>query len=102
MSVYVVNVERVIEGTEVIGVYVSEKLAKGAAAEYIEETDETFKKKQVKKSEDARKVLYREDTSENPTIITLTCVGFEMPGKKVKKVKDPNAPKRGLSSGYSL
>lgn len=97
-SVFVVNVEK-SDGTSVVGVYLSEKLAKTAASTYIENTDLTFKKKQVKKdSEESRKVLFLQDTKESPVSVTMSSVSFDFPqGKSKKAKKDPLAPKKGLS-----
>jgi len=98
-SVFVVNVEKV-EGTSVVGVYMTEKLAKAAAVDYVEsKTDLTFKKKQVKKeSEESRKVLFLQDTKESPVSVTMSQVGCDLPqGKGKKQKKDPLAPKKGLS-----
>ncbi|HBS53639.1 MAG TPA: hypothetical protein DD806_06540 [Flavobacterium sp.] len=101
MSVFVVNCESV-ESTEVVGVYPNEKLAKAAAGEYVDTWygDGGMKKKQVKKDSDySRKVLFKEDTKENPAVITMTETSFDMPkGKGKKEKKDPLAPKKGMSS----
>lgn len=96
MSVFVVNCET-IEGTEVVGVYLNEKLAKAAAKEYVDTWyEDGMKKKQAKK--DTRKVIYVEDTKENPAVITMTETPFDLPkGKGKKEKKDPLAPKKGLS-----
>lgn len=97
-SVFVVNVEKV-EGTSVIGVYLTEKLAKAAASDYVESATSdsvTFKKKQVKKeSEESRKVLFLQDTKESPVSVTMSQVSCDFPQGKGKK--DPLAPKKGLS-----
>lgn len=97
-SVFVVNVEKV-DGTSVIGVYLTEKLAKAAASDYSESDESlTFKKKQVKKeSEDSRKVLYLQDTKESPVSITMSHIMCDLPQKSKKEKKDPLAPKKGLS-----
>ena len=98
-SVLVVNVEKV-EGTSVVGVYLTEKLAKSAASDYVESnTDLTFKKKQVKKeTEESRKVLFLQDTKESPVTVTMSQVSCDFPqGKGKKDKKDPLAPKKGLS-----
>lgn len=100
MSVFVVNCESA-ESTEVVGVYLNEKLAKAAAKEYVDTWyEDGMKKKQVKKdSDDIRKVLFMEDTKENPAVITMSEIEFDMPkGKGKKEKKDPLAPKKGLSS----
>ena len=97
--VFVVNVEK-SQGTETVGVYLTEKLAKASATEYVESNSDTvFKKKQVKKdSEDSRKVLFLQDTKESPSSVTMTQVSFNFPqGKGKKEKKDPLAPKKGLS-----
>ena len=70
MSVFVVNCESA-ESTEVVGVYLNEKLAKAAAAEYVDTWygEGGMKKKQVKKdSDDTRKVLFIENVKENANI----------------------------------
>jgi hypothetical protein len=100
-SVFVVNVER-SEGTSVVGVYLTEKLAKAAAVDYVESNTSdsvTFKKKQVKKeSEESRKVLFLQDTKESPVSVTMSQVACDFPqGKGKKEKKDPLAPKKGLS-----
>lgn len=99
MSVFVVNVET-IEGTNVLGVYLSDKLAKAAAKDYVDSKySDKMKKKQVnKESDETRKVLFVEDVSENPVVITMSKVVFDhcLPQKKAKK--DPLAPKKGLSA----
>lgn len=100
-SVFVVNVER-SEGTSVVGVYLTEKLAKAAAVDYVESNTSdsvTFKKKQVKKdSEESRKVLFLQDTKESPVSVTMSQVECDFPqGKGKKEKKDPLAPKKGLS-----
>jgi hypothetical protein len=101
MSVFVVNCESA-ESTEVVGVYLNEKLAKAAAAEYVDTWygEGGMKKKQVKKdSDDTRKILFKEDTKENAAVITMTETPFDMPkGKGKKEKKDPLSPKKGLSS----
>jgi hypothetical protein len=99
MSVFVVNCESA-ESTEVVGVFLNEKLAKAAAAEYVDTWYEDMKKKQVKKdSNDTRKVLFSENVKENPVVITMTETPFDMPkGSSKKEKKDPLAPKKGLSS----
>lgn len=97
-SVFVVNVEK-SEGTSVVGVYLSEKLAKAAASDYVESDESlTFKKKQVKKeSEESRKVLFLQDTKESPIAVTMSQVACDLPQKSKKEKKDPLAPKKGLS-----
>ena len=98
MSVFVVNCET-IEGTEVVGVYLNEKLAKAAAKEYVDTWyEDGMKKKQIKKdSDDTRKIMYMD--KENATVITMTETPFDMPkGKGKKEKKDPLSPKKGLSS----
>lgn len=91
MSLFVLNVENKNE-TTVLGIFKTEKLAKDAASNYVE--GKLYKKKQSKK-EDVRKVLYMEDVKENPVVLAMTSVPFELSTKKAKK--DPNAPKKGLS-----
>ena len=98
MSVFVINCES-IEGNETVGVYLNVKLAKAGAKEYIDTWyADKMKKKQIKES-DIRKVLFMENTKENPAIISMCEVPFEMPkGKCKKEKKDPAAPKKGLSA----
>jgi hypothetical protein len=104
MSLYVLTVESV-SGSEVFGAYLTEKAAKAAAVEYVEKQEGlSFKKKLVKKdSEDQKKVLFVEDTKEaEKKSVFMSTVAFELPvssgGAKAKKVKDPNAPKKGMSA----
>ena len=97
MSVFVVNTESV-EGTEVIGVFLNEKLAKIGAKDYVDTwySENDMKKKQTNK-ESIRKVLYIENIDKNPIIISMSEIEFDVPTAKKQK-KDPNAPKRGLTS----
>lgn len=99
MSLYVVLVEQETE-SQVVGAYLSAKLAKAGAVNYVETAvDRTFKKKQVKKdSEDTRHLLYLEDTKTSPVRVSVCHVPFEFPVSKTKKRKDPNAPKKGMSA----
>jgi hypothetical protein len=84
------------ESCKIIGVYVSDKLAKESAKHYNIESE--YKKKQIKKDE-SKNVLYLENTKENPSRICMTRVDFEMPVvNKSKAKKDPNAPKKPLSA----
>jgi len=97
-TVFVVNVER-SGSTEVVGVFLSEKEAKAASVRYTEEqTDLSFKKKQTK-SDDARRVVFLQDTKESPVAVTMNRVSCNLPQEKSKKAKkDPNAPKKPLSA----
>lgn len=104
MSLYVLTVESV-SGSEVFGAYLTEKAAKTAAAEFVEKQEGlSFKKKLVKKdSEEQKKLLYVEDSKEaEKKSVFMSTVAFELPvsagGAKAKKVKDPNAPKKGMSA----
>ena len=102
MSLYVLTVES-LSGSEVFGAYLSEKSAKAAAVEYVEKQEGlTFKKKLVKKdSEEQKKLLYVEDSKEaEKKSVFMSSVAFELPvfAGKAKKVKDPNAPKKGMSA----
>ena len=87
MSVFVVNCESV-ESTEVVGVYLNEKLAKAAAAEYVNTWyEDGMKKKQVKKdSNDTRKVLFMEDIKLAvfflPAVISMSEIPFDIPKRK--------------------
>ena len=101
MPLFVLTVESV-SGCNVLGAYLSEKAIKLAASEYVEKQENVvFKKKLVKKdSEDVKKVLYVEDVKEGERRVCLNVVEFELPvvGGKSKKVKDLNAPKKGMSA----
>lgn len=101
MPLFVLTVESV-SGCSVLGAYFNEKAIKAAAAEYVEKQDSAvFKKKLVKKdSEDIKKVLYAEDIKEGERRVCMNIVDFEIPsvGGKAKKVKDLNAPKKGMSA----
>jgi MoaA/NifB/PqqE/SkfB family radical SAM enzyme len=103
MSLQVVTVESV-SGCEVVGVYLTEKLAKVAVATFVESGETAYKKKLVKKdSEEVKKLVYVEDSKEvEKKFIYMTSVPFVMPVTgKTKKVKDPLAPKKSLS-GFML
>lgn len=103
MSLQVVTVESV-SGCEVVGVYLTEKLAKLAVSDYVERGEVAYKKKLVKKdSEEVKKLVYVEDIKDvEKKSIYMTSVPFVMPVTgKVKKVKDPLAPKKALS-GFML
>jgi hypothetical protein len=100
MSLQVVTVESV-SGCEVVGVYLTEKLAKLALAEFVESGETTYKKKLVKKdNEEAKRLVFVEDTKEtDKKSVYMTSVSFVMPvSGKTKKVKDPLAPKKSLSA----
>lgn len=103
MSLYVLTVESSV-GCEVVGAYLNEKAAKNAAGEYVEKSGLSFKKKLVKKdSEESKKLLFLEDSKEaEKKSLFMSSVAFELPvssgGAKAKKVKDPNAPKKGMSA----
>lgn len=96
-NVFVVNCESA-EGTQVVGVYLTEKLGRSAAKNYVEEYyEENVMKGKKAKSEDNRKVLYAEEKGSEK--ITITEVACELPVAKGKKAKkDPLAPKKGLSA----
>lgn len=100
MSLQVVTVESV-SGSDVVGVYLSEKLAKVAITTYVEKSGVAYKRKLVKKdSDEIKKMLYVEDTKEDSKkSVFVTTVPFDMPatGKSKKAKKDPNAPKKCLS-----
>lgn len=97
-NVFVVNCESV-EGTQVVGVFLTEKLGRAAAKNYVEEYyEEGVMKGKKAKSESDRKVLYAEESAKGEKI-TITEIACEMPVAKGKKAKkDPNAPKKGLSA----
>jgi hypothetical protein len=102
MSLYVLTVESV-SGSQVLGAYLTEKAAKAASADYVEKQEGlSFKKKLVKKdSEEQKKLVYVEDSKEaEKKSVFMSTVAFELPssGAKAKKVKDPNAPKKGMSA----
>jgi hypothetical protein len=101
MPLFVLTVESV-SGCDVVGAYLNEKAIKLAASEYVEKQENvSFKKKLVKKdSEDVKKVLYVEDLKEGERRVCMNVVEFDLPvvGGKVKKVKDLNAPKKGMSA----
>lgn len=104
MSLYVLTVESV-SGCEVVGAYLTEKAVKTAALDFVEKQEGlTFKKKLVKKdSEEQKKLLYVEDSKEaEKKSVFMSTVAFELPasvgGTKTKKLKDPNAPKKGMSA----
>lgn len=104
MSLFVLTVESV-SGSQVVGAYLTEKAAKAAAAEFVESQEGlSFKKKLVKKdSEESKKLMYVEDSKEaEKKSVFMNTVAFELPvssgGAKAKKVKDPNAPKKGMSA----
>ncbi len=104
MSLYVLTVESV-SGSQVLGAYLTEKAAKAASADYVEKQESlSFKKKLVKKdSEEQKKLVYVEDSKEaEKKSVFMSTVAFELPasrgGAKAKKVKDPNAPKKGMSA----
>ena len=99
-SLFVINLEKSAE-TNVIGVYATEKLAKEAAIEYVENVDSetiVFKRKQIKKdSTDSRKVLFLQDTKDDsPMSITICEVKFDFSKVKHKKEKD-TTPNKNLS-----
>lgn len=97
-NVFVVNCESV-EGTQVVGVFLTEKLGRAAAKNYVEEYyEEGVMKGKKAKSESDRKVLFAEESAKGERI-TITEIACEMPVAKGKKAKkDPNAPKKGLSA----
>ena len=103
MSLFVLTVESAAN-CEVFGAYLTEKAAKTAAGEFVEKQEGVvFKKKLVKKdSEEQKKLLYVEDSKEvEKKSVFMSTVAFELPvsvGMKAKKVKDPNAPKKGMSA----
>lgn len=96
-SIFVVNLEKV-EETNVIGVYPTEKLAKDAVTNYVENSDTvTFKRKQIKKDSDSpRKVLFLQDVKESPMSITICDVKFDFTKVKLKKEKK-DTPNKSLS-----
>lgn len=103
MSLQVVTVESV-SGSEVVGVYLTEKIAKLAIQEYVESGEVAYKKKLVKKdTEEVKKLYYVQDSKEaDKKSVYMTSVPFVMPvSGKTKKVKDPLAPKKSLS-GFML
>lgn len=100
MSLQIVTVENV-SGYEIVGIFLTEKQAKTGIAEYISKSGVAYKKKLAKKdSTDVKKLIYVEDTEEDTKhSLFVTPVPFDMSiFEKVKKFKDPNAPKKGLSA----
>lgn len=101
MSVYVLTVEN-LSGCNVLGIYLTEKMAKVAAIEYVEKQENIVFKKKVMKGEEKKKLMYLENSKEEgKSSVFMTEVYFEMPksvGVKSKKSKDPNAPKKGMSA----
>ena len=98
MSVFVVIMEQE-SGSEIVGVYQTDKIAKSEASNYITEDELKFKKKQGKTGE-IKNLLFIEDTKEpNARKIWMTKVPFDFPKvKNTKAKKDPLAPKKGLSA----
>lgn len=93
-----------IDGTDalvnqVVGFYLTEKEAKNAAKNVVDVSETmTFKRKIIKKDDTSdRKLLFVQDVKENPSGVYMTFVDYKLPETK-KKVKDPLAPKRGLSA----
>ena len=103
MSLQVITVESV-SGCEVVGIYLTEKLAKVALSDFVESGETAYKKKLVKKdNEEAKKLVYLEDSKEtDKKSVYMTSVPFVLPVcGRAKKVKDPLAPKKSLS-GFML
>jgi hypothetical protein len=101
MSAYVITVEN-NSGSNVVGVYFTEKDAKSAAATYTDTDAATFKKKLVKKDNtDAKKLMYVEDSKdESRRSVFVSNVDCILPAAPVTKraKKDKNAPKKGLTA----
>jgi hypothetical protein len=103
MSLYVLTVESV-SGSQVLGAYLTEKAAKAASADYVENQEGlSFKKKLVKKdSDEQKKLMYVEDSKDaEKKSVFMSTVAFELPassGKAKKSKRDPNEPKRGMSA----
>jgi hypothetical protein len=96
MNVFVVLLESAADN-EVLGVYLTEKLAKSAVTDYVESHDSAvFKRKQ--KKDVLKRTLFVEDTKENPRHLSVTKVPFALPVKNNKKTRDPNLPRKGLSA----
>lgn len=83
---------------DLVGVYFTEKLAKEAAKDYIDDAD--FQRKVLKKDDESdKKLLFVEKVKKNPRSIYMTTSELDMPEQKGKgKVKDKNLPKRGLTA----
>lgn len=98
-KVYVISCESVnndIFECDIVGVYITEKLAKEAAKDYID--DEDFQRKVIKKDDESdKKLLFQEKIKKNPRSIYITVTDFDIPEQKTKK-KDKNLPKRGLTA----
>ena len=102
MSLYIVSLENAQTGSQIVGAYKTEKLAKSAVKLYVESSELAFQRKQVKKDDATNKYLvYSEHGKdlENPKQLFIHSTPFELPGKKAKK--DPHAPKKPLS-GFML
>lgn len=102
VNVFVVSCEGLSKDntvdTDIVGVYFTEKLAKEAAKDYIDDAD--FQRKVLKKDDDSdKKLLFVEKVKKNPRSIYMTTSELDMPEQKGKgKVKDKNLPKRGLTA----
>jgi hypothetical protein len=96
-ALFVINVEKLDE-TNVVGVYLTEKQAKEAAVNYVENCDNvTFKRKQIKKDCNLpRKVLFLQDIKVAPMSITMSQVTFDFSKVKHKKEKK-DTPNKSLS-----
>lgn len=93
-DLYVLTVESA-SGCDVLGAHLTEKGAKAAAAEFV---DQSFKKKLVRKDSDPQKKLLYEDSKAGKKLF-MSIVAFQLPTvKKAKKAKDPNAPKKAMSA----
>lgn len=96
-ALFVINVEK-LEETNVVGVYLTEKQAKEAAVNYVENCDNvTFKRKQIKKDCNLpRKVLFLQDVKVEPISITMSQVTFDFSKVKHKREKK-DTPNKSLS-----
>jgi hypothetical protein len=100
VNVYVISCEGVTKDntceSDIVGVYLSEKLAKEAAKDYIDDAD--FQRKVLKKDDESdKKLLFVEKVKKNPRSIYMITSELDMPEQK-GKVKDKNLPKRGLTA----
>ena len=99
-TVYIITCEGltkdVTPDVDLVGVYFTEKLAKEAAKDYIDDAD--FQRKVLKKDDESdKKLLFLEKVKKNPRSIYMTTSELDMPEQK-GKVKNKNLPKRGLTA----
>lgn len=103
MSLQVVTIENASR-YEILGIYLTEKLAKAALSDFVADSETNYKKKLVKKdNKDIKRLVYLEDSKEtDKKSVYVTSVPFVLPvSGKGRKAKDPLAPKKSLS-GFML